>query len=190
MLDTYYYFNGVINMIVIAIKCNQYDSDSNKLTCYLNITNLLCKTNKKNDIPKIDHESQHYHCSWHFHCHHFTQAFPFSKPHAYISIILGEWWKKDVKEVFLEYINSGGEIKSDAFTINGQLDDFYPYSNNGTFRIVVDTGKKYLLRIVNDAIHTLLWDRKAQLNCNCDGWKSYNKTIYNRLRQIECKTLD
>ncbi|WMV26463.1 hypothetical protein MTR67_019848, partial [Solanum verrucosum] len=64
----------------------------------------------------------------------------------------GEWSKKDVKEVFHEYINSGGDIKSDAFTINGQRNDFYPYSNNGTFRIVVDTGKKYLLRIVNAAI--------------------------------------
>uniref|UniRef100_M1C414 Plastocyanin-like domain-containing protein n=1 Tax=Solanum tuberosum TaxID=4113 RepID=M1C414_SOLTU len=96
--------------------------------------------------------------------HHITQPFPFSKPHAYISIILGEWWKKDVKEVFLEYINSGGDIKSDAFTINGQPGDFYPCSNNGTFRIVVDTGKKYLLRIVNDAIRKKLYFGIARHN--------------------------
>ncbi|XP_049369179.1 laccase-14-like [Solanum verrucosum] len=76
--------------------------------------------------------------------------------HANIPIILGEWWKKDVKEVFLEYIDSGSDTKSDAFTVNGQPGDFYPCSNNGTFRIVVDTGKKYLLRIVNTAIHNNL----------------------------------
>ncbi|XP_049369177.1 laccase-14-like [Solanum verrucosum] len=77
--------------------------------------------------------------------------------HANIPIILGEWWKKDVKEVFLEYIDSGSDTKSDAFTVNGQPGDFYPCSNNGTFRIVVDTGKRYLLKIVNAAIHKKLY---------------------------------
>ncbi|KAG5611942.1 hypothetical protein H5410_023223 [Solanum commersonii] len=77
--------------------------------------------------------------------------------HVDIPIILGEWWKKDVKEVFLDYIDSGSDIKSDAFTVNGQPGDFYPCSNNGTFRIVVDTGKKYLLRIVNAAIRKKLY---------------------------------
>uniref|UniRef100_A0A0V0INV7 Putative ovule protein n=1 Tax=Solanum chacoense TaxID=4108 RepID=A0A0V0INV7_SOLCH len=54
--------------------------------------------------------------------------------HVDIPIILGEWWKKDVKEVFLDYIDSGSDIKSDAFTVNGQPGDFYPCSNNGMYK--------------------------------------------------------
>ncbi|WMV26426.1 hypothetical protein MTR67_019811 [Solanum verrucosum] len=50
--------------------------------------------------------------------------------HADIPIILGEWWKKDVKEVFLDYIDSGSDLKSDAFTVDGQPGDFYPCSKN------------------------------------------------------------
>ncbi|TMW93613.1 hypothetical protein EJD97_011389 [Solanum chilense] len=84
--------------------------------------------------------------------------------HVDIPIILGEWWKKDVKEVFVDYIDSGMDIKSDAFTINGQPGDFYPCSKNGTFRIVVDTGKKYLLRIVNTAIRDDLYFGIARHN--------------------------
>ncbi|KAL3339732.1 hypothetical protein AABB24_028380 [Solanum stoloniferum] len=84
--------------------------------------------------------------------------------HANIPIILGEWWKKDVKEVFLEYIDSGGDIKLDAFTINGQPGDLYACSNNGTFRIAVDTGKKYLLRVVNAAMSKTLYFGIARHN--------------------------
>nr|XP_016464335.1 PREDICTED: laccase-14-like [Nicotiana tabacum] len=68
-------------------------------------------------------------------------SYPFPKPHADIPIILDEWWKKDLREVVLEYIASGSNIMhSDAFTING------------TFKIAVETGKTYLLRIVNAAV--------------------------------------
>ncbi|KAM3360986.1 laccase-14-like [Capsicum galapagoense] len=82
-----------------------------------------------------------------------TPALPFSKPHADIPIILGEWWKKDLKELVLEYIASGSDLMdSDAYTVNGQPGDFYPCSSNGTFNILVDTGKTYLLRIVNAAM--------------------------------------
>ncbi|XP_075088263.1 laccase-14-like [Nicotiana tabacum] len=64
-----------------------------------------------------------------------------------------EWWKKDLKEVIIEYIASSSNIMhSDAFTINSQPGDFYPCSNNGTFKIAVETGKTYLLRIVNAAV--------------------------------------
>ncbi|KAH0685123.1 hypothetical protein KY289_022875 [Solanum tuberosum] len=84
--------------------------------------------------------------------------------HADIPIILGEWWKKDVKEIFLEYLDSGGDINSDAFTVNGQPGDFYPCSNNGTFRIEVDIGKKYLLRVVNAAMSKTLYFGIARHN--------------------------
>ncbi|XP_049385805.1 putative laccase-9 [Solanum stenotomum] len=81
-----------------------------------------------------------------------------------IPIILGEWWKKDVKEAVLDYIDSGGDVNSDAFTVNGQPGVFYPCSNNGTFRIVVNTGKTYLLRVVNAAMSKTLYFGIARHN--------------------------
>ncbi|XP_015168856.1 putative laccase-9 [Solanum tuberosum] len=81
-----------------------------------------------------------------------------------IPIILGEWWKRDVKEVVLDYIDSGSGVNSDAFTVNGQPGDFYPCSNNGTFRIVVNTGKTYLLRVVNAAMSKTLFFGIARHN--------------------------
>ncbi|KAG5612014.1 hypothetical protein H5410_023295 [Solanum commersonii] len=89
-----------------------------------------------------------------------NQALPFSMPHdhAHIPIILGEWWKKDVKEIFLEYVDSGSDINSDAFTVNGQPGDFYPCSDN------VDIGKKYLLKVVNAAMSKTLYFGIARHN--------------------------
>ncbi|KAK4722044.1 hypothetical protein R3W88_012277 [Solanum pinnatisectum] len=71
---------------------------------------------------------------------------------------------KDVKEIFLEHVESGGDINSDAFTVNEQHGDFYPCSNNGTFRIEVDIGKKYLLRVVNAAMSKALYFGIARHN--------------------------
>ncbi|MCD7464549.1 hypothetical protein HAX54_052966 [Datura stramonium] len=74
-------------------------------------------------------------------------------PYAAFPIILGEWWKKDFRGVVNESISSGGTIAdSDAFTINGQPGDLYPCSKNETFKIEVEAGKSYLVRIVNAAV--------------------------------------
>ncbi|KAK6938209.1 Multicopper oxidase, N-terminal [Dillenia turbinata] len=53
----------------------------------------------------------------------------FQKPHAEVPIVLADWWKKDVMEVFDEFVASGGDPDvSDAFTINGQPGDLCPCS--------------------------------------------------------------
>ncbi|KAK9286359.1 hypothetical protein L1049_014753 [Liquidambar formosana] len=76
--------------------------------------------------------------------------YPFPQPHAEIPIILGEWWKKDVMEIPRNANMTGGEpILSDAYTINGQPGNLYPCSKQGTFKMTVEYGKTYLLRIVN-----------------------------------------
>ncbi|KAB2598978.1 laccase-14 [Pyrus ussuriensis x Pyrus communis] len=76
--------------------------------------------------------------------------YPFSKPHAEVPIILGEWWKKDVMEIPGNANITGGEpILSDAYTINGQPGHLYPCSKSGTFEISVKNGKTYLLRIIS-----------------------------------------
>ncbi|XP_057961749.1 laccase-14 [Malania oleifera] len=77
-------------------------------------------------------------------------TYPFPKPHAEIPIILGEWWKKEVMDIPINANKTGGEpILSDAYTINGQPGHLYPCSKQGTFKMKVQHGKTYLLRMVN-----------------------------------------
>ncbi|KAI9098547.1 hypothetical protein K1719_025172 [Acacia pycnantha] len=84
--------------------------------------------------------------------------YPFPKPHAQIPIIFGEWWKSDVRKVYKEFLKSGGSPNnSDAITINGQPGDLYPCSKSRTFKVNVDKGKTYLLRMVNAAMNLFLF---------------------------------
>ncbi|XP_057425828.1 laccase-15-like [Lotus japonicus] len=84
-------------------------------------------------------------------------TYPFLKPHKEVTIILGEWWKKDVADVYTDFRRTGGDpIVSDAYTINGQPGDLYPCSNNA-FKLRVDYGKTYLLRMVNAAVQDMLF---------------------------------
>ncbi|KAF3432671.1 hypothetical protein FNV43_RR23773 [Rhamnella rubrinervis] len=85
-------------------------------------------------------------------------SYPFSKPHAEFSIILGEWWKQDIEELYTEFLNSGGDpVISDAYTINGQPGDLYPCSKPDSFKLRVDHGKTYLLRLINSAMQDILF---------------------------------
>ncbi|KAF7080364.1 hypothetical protein CFC21_084459 [Triticum aestivum] len=80
-------------------------------------------------------------------------TFPFKKPHKEIPVILGEWWNADVNRLLQEAKRTGGEVNiSDANTINGQPGDLFPCSKNGTFKLHVESGKTYLLRIINAAL--------------------------------------
>ncbi|XP_028763940.1 laccase-15 [Neltuma alba] len=84
--------------------------------------------------------------------------YPFPKPHAEIPIIFGEWWKSDVRKVYTQFLRSGGSPNdSDAITINGQPGDLYPCSKSGTFKVNVDKGRTYLLRMVNAAMNLFLF---------------------------------
>ncbi|KQK01913.1 putative laccase-9 [Brachypodium distachyon] len=76
--------------------------------------------------------------------------YPFKMPHKEIPIILGEWWKADVTHLLEESKRTGGEVNlSDANIINGQPGDFFPCSKDNIFKLPVQTGKTYLLRIIN-----------------------------------------
>ncbi|XP_042493060.1 laccase-14-like [Macadamia integrifolia] len=77
-------------------------------------------------------------------------SYPFSTPYDEVPIIIGNWYIGDVMEVLEEAILGGGEPNaSDAHTINGQPGDLYTSSQEGTFTMVVEKGKTYLLRIIN-----------------------------------------
>lgn len=80
-------------------------------------------------------------------------SYPFPKPSEEVIIVLGEWWNSDVNAVLEEALETGADPNtSDAYTINGQPGDLYPCSKQGTFRMLVEHGKTYLLRMVNAAM--------------------------------------
>uniref|UniRef100_A0A2N9F193 laccase n=1 Tax=Fagus sylvatica TaxID=28930 RepID=A0A2N9F193_FAGSY len=76
--------------------------------------------------------------------------YPFPKPYAEQTIVLGEWYKGDVMAIIEEALSTGADPNiSDAYTINGQPGDLYKCSKAKTYRLLVDYGKTYLLRIIN-----------------------------------------
>ncbi|XP_027090019.1 laccase-15-like [Coffea arabica] len=82
----------------------------------------------------------------------------FPKLQAEVPMILGEWWKSDIQEVLTEFSSSGGEPNvSDAFLINGQPGLLYPCSRQDSYKLTVDYGKTYLLRMVNAAMNNILF---------------------------------
>ncbi|CAN0927991.1 LAC14 [Linum grandiflorum] len=85
-------------------------------------------------------------------------TYPFPKPHAEVPIIFGEWWKNGVLETYKEFLRSGGDPNaSDAITINSQPGDLYPCSKSETFRLNVEHGKTYLLRLVNAVLQDIIF---------------------------------
>ncbi|GKA79381.1 putative laccase [Tanacetum coccineum] len=83
-------------------------------------------------------------------------TYPFRQPDAEVPMIIGEWWNDDIQNVFEEFMSSGADpANSDALTINGQPGDLYNCSAAGTTRIQVESGKTYLLRMVNAAVNNI-----------------------------------
>ncbi|KAL8491424.1 hypothetical protein ACS0TY_023159 [Phlomoides rotata] len=96
--------------------------------------------------------------------------YPFPKPAGEIPIILGEWWKSDIQAVLNDFIRSGGDPNiSDAFLINGQPGDLYPCSSSDTFKMRVDQGKTYLLRMINNAMNNIMFFKIANHNFTIVG---------------------
>ncbi|KAI5312732.1 hypothetical protein L3X38_041906 [Prunus dulcis] len=106
-------------------------------------------------------------------------SYPFPKPHEQVQIILGQWWRRDVREVLEEFIRTGGAPNvSDAHTINGQPGDLYPCSKSETFKLLVDQNKTYLLLIVNAAMNTIFFYSIANHNLTVVGVDgSYTKPV-------------
>ncbi|RVW45352.1 putative laccase-9 [Vitis vinifera] len=70
--------------------------------------------------------------------------YPFHKPDREVPIII-------------RACNGGDPDPSDALLINGQPGDLYPCSKSDTFKLTVDHGKTYLLRIINAALQEALF---------------------------------
>ncbi|GKV12197.1 hypothetical protein SLEP1_g23378 [Rubroshorea leprosula] len=84
--------------------------------------------------------------------------FPFPRPHRSTKIILGEWWNSDVETI----VNQANKLgvpppTSDAHTINGKPGSLFPCSKKHTFTMEVESGKTYILRIINAALNDELF---------------------------------
>ncbi|KAL5809499.1 hypothetical protein ACOSQ3_030190 [Xanthoceras sorbifolium] len=85
-------------------------------------------------------------------------AFPFPQPYQETNLVLGEWWNSDVETL----VNKANKLglpppTSDAHTINGKPGPLFPCSEKHTFAMEVQSGKTYLLRIVNAALNDELF---------------------------------
>ncbi|KAL5568927.1 hypothetical protein UlMin_025502 [Ulmus minor] len=91
-------------------------------------------------------------------------SYPFPKPHKQKIIVLGEWWKADVEAVVNQAMQTGLPPNiSDAHTINGHPGPVPNCSSQG-FTLHVESGKTYLLRIVNAAVNDELFFKIAGHN--------------------------
>ncbi|XP_057788937.1 laccase-22-like [Salvia miltiorrhiza] len=87
--------------------------------------------------------------------------YPFPEPHKEEIIILGEWWKADVEAVINQAMQAGLPPNvSDAHTING-LPGPSPNCSYAGYSLHVESGKTYLLRIINAAVNEELFFKIA-----------------------------
>ncbi|KAL3518092.1 hypothetical protein ACH5RR_020681 [Cinchona calisaya] len=88
--------------------------------------------------------------------------YPFPSPNEEAVVVLGEWWKSDVESVIHEAKKSGlAPNVSDAHTINGYSGPVSNCFSKGGFNLPVETGKKYMLRIINAALNEELFFKIA-----------------------------
>ncbi|KAM7526359.1 hypothetical protein LguiA_016261 [Lonicera macranthoides] len=87
-----------------------------------------------------------------------NESYPFKKPYKEIPIIFGEWWNADPEAVINQSLQTGaGPNVSDAYTINGLPGPLYNCSSKDTFRLKVNPGKTYMLRLINAALNDELF---------------------------------
>ncbi|MED6193079.1 Laccase-4 [Stylosanthes scabra] len=87
--------------------------------------------------------------------------YPFPKPDKEKTIVLGEWWKSNVEAVVDEATKSGLPPNiSDSHTINGHPGSLPGCISQG-YTLHVESGKTYLLRIVNAALNDELFFKIA-----------------------------
>ncbi|KAK6943083.1 Multicopper oxidase, N-terminal [Dillenia turbinata] len=88
--------------------------------------------------------------------------YPFPTPYKEVVVVLGEWWKSDTEAVINEAMKSGlAPNVSDAHTINGHPGPVTNCSRTNVFTLHVESGKTYLLRIINAALNEELFFKIA-----------------------------
>ncbi|KAG5253317.1 hypothetical protein OIU77_017442 [Salix suchowensis] len=88
--------------------------------------------------------------------------YPFPAPHKEVVVVLAEWWKSDTEAVVNEALKSGlAPNVSDAHTINGHPGAVPACSSQGGFTLAVQSGKTYMLRLINAALNEELFFKIA-----------------------------
>uniref|UniRef100_A0A6N2MRH0 Laccase n=1 Tax=Salix viminalis TaxID=40686 RepID=A0A6N2MRH0_SALVM len=88
--------------------------------------------------------------------------YPFPAPHKEVVVVLAEWWKSDTEAVVNEALKSGlAPNVSDAHTINGHPGAVPACSSQGGFNLAVQSGKTYMLRLINAALNEELFFKIA-----------------------------
>ncbi|XP_045786466.1 laccase-4-like [Trifolium pratense] len=88
--------------------------------------------------------------------------YPFPRPHMEQVLILSEWWKSDTEAIINEALKSGmAPNVSDAHTINGHPGPVQHCASQEGFKLQVEQGKTYLLRIINAALNEDLFFKIA-----------------------------
>ncbi|KAG6643370.1 laccase-4-like [Carya illinoinensis] len=88
--------------------------------------------------------------------------YPFPKPDKEIVVVLAEWWKSDTEAVINQALQGGlAPNVSDAHTINGHPGPIANCSSEGGFKLPAQSGKTYLLRIINAALNEELFFKIA-----------------------------
>ncbi|KAI4966686.1 hypothetical protein ZWY2020_037169 [Hordeum vulgare] len=88
--------------------------------------------------------------------------YPFPAPHKEVPVIFGEWWRADTEAVVRQALRTGGAPNvSDAFTINGPWSALQLFRQRyvHTFKLKVEPGKTYMLRLINAALNDELFFR-------------------------------
>ncbi|XP_010553253.1 PREDICTED: laccase-4 [Tarenaya hassleriana] len=88
--------------------------------------------------------------------------YPFPKPDHEKAIVLSEWWKSDTENVINEALKSGlAPNVSDAHTINGHSGPVKSCPSSMGYKLSVERGETYLLRLVNAALNEELFFKVA-----------------------------
>ncbi|OWM81965.1 putative laccase-9 [Punica granatum] len=97
-------------------------------------------------------------------------TYPFPEPDGEEIIVLGSWYKGDLNAEVDEDMAAGTDVPhSVGYTINGELGDFTNCSDDTTYRLFIDYGKTYLLRIVHAVVDAELFFSVAGHNLTVVG---------------------
>ncbi|XP_073057731.1 laccase-3 [Primulina eburnea] len=112
--------------------------------------------------------------------------YPFSEPKQDITLLLGEWWNRDIISVLRQAQFTGAAPNvSNAYTINGQPGDLYKCSSQGTKKFHVKSGETVLLRIINAALNQELFFTIANHMLTVVGNDAaYNKQFTTRVLML------
>ncbi|KAG6422972.1 hypothetical protein SASPL_113355 [Salvia splendens] len=108
------------------------------------------------------------------------ETYPFPKPHAHVPIIIGDWFNAKVETVYKEFLAHGlNPQASDAVLINGQPGDFYPCSKQDTYKLKVEYGKRYLIRLISNVMETQMLFKIGNHNFTVVGTDgAYTKPLH------------